>query len=234
MRGELAEMLGEEEADWLREQREGLVKAAKDTIHSQREIDYFTDALAALRDEALQSSNDDNGDVIDNIDYETVLPEKMKEIRDARSGMELDLEEEEVVLTLRKALGESVASSAKKEPDDDELELVEPTMPAGQDLQCPFLGKLLEEPLKNNICQHVYSRRGLQSYLKSRGRSSAPCPIPGCANRNITANQCLPDMGMKMKVKRYQRGLAANKEKLSQRAIDIDGDDDDDDDDSVQ
>ena len=71
--------------------------------------------------------------------------------------------------------------------------------------------------MRNKICGHVYSYKGIQHHLKSNKQ----CPMPGCSNTNVTMSQLEEDEEMTMKIRRFQfRTKNANRFIFSQTVDD--------------
>lgn len=70
---------------------------------------------------------------------------------------------------------ESWFSTGVEEEEDDDLVMG----PAAQSLKCPITLVLLEKPVRNTSCRHVYSLDAIKELVK-QGRGRCECPVPGC------------------------------------------------------
>lgn len=87
--------------------------------------------------------------------------------------------------------------AASAEDDDDIV--------VGQEIQslkCPLTLRLLEEPVRNSLCPHVYSKAAIFEIILVSG-GSVPCPVAGCSAR-VTRAQLREDKIMARKVREEQ------------------------------
>jgi Zinc-finger of the MIZ type in Nse subunit len=87
----------------------------------------------------------------------------------------------------------------------------------------------VEEPMKNIVCRHVYPRGGIMQYIymqRSGGRPSMQCPLPGCINTKISANQSEKNVETEMRIRQEWRHQEWNAEKLASSVNNVDDDDD--------
>ena len=68
-----------------------------------------------------------------------------------------------------------------------------------QSLKCPITLSLLEEPVRNSKCPHVYSKAAIMEMLR-RGQGRIPCPVAGCG-ADVTKIQLSEDKVMARKVR---------------------------------
>ena len=168
--------------------------------------------------------HDDNDDDEEPPDYEKILLEKVAEYKQKRvnDGLELNLDDEELVRKCCDRLGEKPRTNKRKgrggggEEEDDELEVMNPQTGTGQQQQssaslidtpfrCPITGLFFSKPVKSKVCNHIYDLDGLRQILGNNNAGKANCPIPGCTNRNLTLAQVEDDVEMMMKVRRHKR-----------------------------
>ncbi|KAL7556574.1 hypothetical protein ACA910_016216 [Epithemia clementina (nom. ined.)] len=59
--------------------------------------------------------------------------------------------------------------------------------------RCPITAQVLENPVRNKVCGHVYSRKGIELLLQQMRQRKAtvkcPCPVAGCNNQAVTKTQ---------------------------------------------
>jgi SUMO ligase MMS21 Smc5/6 complex component len=68
-----------------------------------------------------------------------------------------------------------------------------------QSLKCPLTLVLLEKPVRNKQCPHVYSLDAIKQVIKNSG-GSCVCPISGCGTI-VTLNSIREDKAMARKVR---------------------------------
>jgi len=189
--------------------------------------------------------HDDNDDDEEPPDYEKILLEKVAEYKQKRvnDGLELDLDDEELVRKCCDRLGEKPRTNKRKgrggggEEEDDELEVMNPQTGTGQQQQssaslidtpfrCPITGLFFSKPVKSKVCNHIYDLDGLRQILGNNNAGKANCPIPGCTNRNLTLAQVEDDVEMMMKVRRHKN--RCEQEQIQRMSQDQDYDDNDD------
>ena len=68
-----------------------------------------------------------------------------------------------------------------------------------QSLNCPITLTLLENPVRNATCPHVYSRAAIVELIR-HGRGQIKCPVAGCG-ANVTEKQLKEDKVMARKIR---------------------------------
>ena len=196
----------------LNEHKESLKAIAAQNVERQRYVDTFVRGLTMVRHELSNHNNDDEQDP-------TSLPDYNKKIKDAmtahkNSQQYLQIHQETLYRQLAEAIGEKLGT----DEDEDEIQVTE-TQNATS-LKCPVTGKLYEEPCKNKLCNHVYSRAGIMEYIRSKG-GSCPCPVGGCGNRGVTVDQLEKDVEMEMLVRRQVRRDDRDAQQRASQAADL-------------
>ncbi|KAL6057015.1 E3 SUMO-protein ligase NSE2 [Balamuthia mandrillaris] len=102
---------------------------------------------------------------------------------------------------------------AVKHPNEALPDLGEDFMVVTQDLNilCPITRKELEEPFKNQVCGHCYSKEAILEYLRTR-RGKRECPVAGCS-ASVTKKSLEHDVDMERKIRQIKR-----RQKRTQRA----------------
>lgn len=214
--------------DFLQEQRERVKHLSEKNVLSLREVDLFVTSLGGLGEVVKQNQenmeNDPDGGELPN--YEEDLKKIMDEQRRNKQASALNLRDESFCREIRKTLGEKETPKKRKagrksagddDDDDDDLEVV--NMPGSQNLKCPVTGMLFDDPVKNKVCGHVYSKAGIEQLLNVQGRKS--CPVAGCVNAHVERSQLENDVEMAMKVRKFIRREKMEKEqRMSQMAMD--------------
>ena len=68
-----------------------------------------------------------------------------------------------------------------------------------QSLKCPITLTLLEKPVRNTTCPHVYSLEAIRELVR-QGRGSCACPVAGCQAR-VSMNSVKEDKVMERKIR---------------------------------
>lgn len=175
--------------DFLQEQRERLKQLTVENIQDQRMLENLTGALKALQQQ-IQSGQD-----VEN--FEDALPTEIERQRKQRESMLLPVEQETYHQQVCKELGESVPND--KYADEIEVVTTETVNNAGASLKCPLTTRWLEDPVRNSVCGHCYSRGAIMEYLQNGG---VHCPVAGCLNRSLKKAQLEEDRATGVKVRR--------------------------------
>jgi hypothetical protein len=215
--------------EFLQEQRERLKQLAEKNVQGFREVDVFVSALSGLREVVEQNQqNIEEGGEGDLPNYEENLRKVMDEHRRSKQASAVDLRDEQFCRDIRSKLGEKEPPKKRKpgkrsgddDDDDDDLEVINS---GTQSLKCPMTAMLFEDPVRNKQCGHVYSRNGIEQLLQTNG--SKACPVAGCVNHRVEREQLEEDLEMAMKVRKFKRREAKEKQqRMSQMALDDDSD----------
>ena len=205
---------------FLEEQRNLIKKIARDSVLREKKVDYLLGAVREICDEAKKSDSSHN----ETSNYQNIISEKMNNLQEHAllATVQVELEDEDHCKELRKRLGEKISKKKRKsrggteEESEEELEIMNSATASTQRgpasvpnmdlaLKCPITGSLFQEPLKNKLCGHTYSKPGIQHWFANR---KTKCPIPGCANHSLTRSQLVDDVEMTLKLQRHSRQLA--------------------------
>jgi SUMO ligase MMS21 Smc5/6 complex component len=230
----LGSKVEEEEAsrNYLTEQRNRLKALCAKSVLSTRYAQSFgltaSDVHMMIMNQSSRTQHESQNAEETTTNYELFMNGKMQEHLTHQEGNSIAVDDEPIVKKCRKALGEkeskkkSRQSSAEDDDDDDELEVMDSSN-TGERLKCPITMKLLTNPVKSNICEHVYDEAAIRDYIrKSAGK--ALCPIPGC-NRKISLDQLEKDPVTEIKVKRYLKKEEAAKRQRIEHSVNLEGDD---------
>lgn len=212
------EDLKKEFEDFVKEQKQRLVKIAEQNVEQNRKVDSFVAALSTVHDTLNNQTGQMGSGNYNEQDYEKLLASEIAKAQQTTS-MHLDLSQETVVREMQNALGLQTTVACNG-GDDDELEVLPGA--STQSLKCPLAGGILLDPVKNKVCKHVYSKHALEAYVaQCRGRNCT-CPVVGCSNSHLTLISCEPDIAMTMKVKRHERRQAHEQEMRMSQAANVD------------
>lgn len=225
---------------FLKEQREKVKALSVGNVKRLQDVELFVKALGSIRDdirtkqdiEGNESASLEETDAINNPpDYQLIIKEKMEDLRENAKNNDISedfIYEHRYCRNVRERLGEK---EKKRKPrrsrggyddEEDELEIIDSNTNDNQNsLKCPMTGTLFENPLRNKVCGHVYSKAGFEMMLQTRNRK---CPVVGCLNQNVTRAQLEEDYEMEMRVKRYKNRI--QREKQAQNEF-SDGEDED-------
>ncbi|KAL3924201.1 MAG: hypothetical protein SGILL_001192 [Bacillariaceae sp.] len=202
--GQLEDLLDKET---MAEYRESLKEIALDNVEKERQLKAYKSAVVSL-------GNGPNASVAD--DFQGKLEVAVKEQRGIIEQQHMDPKEEPTYLQLCQQLGETPGN------EDDDIAVI--PVQDTQSLKCPITRHFLEDPVKNTVCGHKYSRAAILQQL----RTYKKCPVAGCTNTNVTVSQLETDELTATFVRRAMKRQKMEEQKLSQNAVDLEDDDDDD------
>jgi hypothetical protein len=215
---------------------------AEGNVKRMYEIEYFMDAVKEVRNEveqkqhaaAASAGGGEGGgaattnNAADEPNYERSMQDALERARERGENdpNREPTDEHELMIEMREKLGEKIQKKRSRksgggDDSDDDLEVVRNNVDDENALKCPITGMLFVNPVKNKVCHHVYDRAGLSQMLNARKHT---CPVPGCANKNVSMTQVENDEEMVLKVRRHQKRLKADKKK---RDMEDEEDDDD-------
>jgi hypothetical protein len=217
-------IIGEDEVQaFLEEQRGRLQKLAESNVLRDRTVDTFVSSVKRLQQE-VGSAQQGQGSDENVVDYEARLNELMDKEDERLKPTRLQVAQELYCRELGTELGEKDVFEKAKSADDDDIEVMMGSRNAIQ-LKCPVTSQFLEEPVKNKLCGHVFSKVGILHMLKSARHGPCRCPVAGCTNGRVTEDQLEDDPATALLVRREIRKLeAADKAKASQAADLVDSD----------
>lgn len=213
---------------WLEDQRQRLIRVAETHDTMKGHVDTFLHALEhvlAASSEPQQQQQQQDGNGNDNVDYEQAIRDyinkhngELQETRQTATNPGNNRATTATTTTtshvadLCSRLGikrdEITNSTVPAIHDDgDELEIVpgigdknHSTM-TGRSLKCPLTGKWLDDPVRNILCGHAYSKEAMLRHLTC----STNCPVAGCRNQKVNAQQLTPDLELTQLVRRQKR-----------------------------
>jgi hypothetical protein len=240
----------EEIAHFLQEQRERLKTIAMGNAKQEQSVSRFVNAVRQLRAQVDQQGRNElqhqgNNDAqppsvrpTEEIQYETRLLELVDHEKNAESTQEDILSTSKYYREILQELGESGLESADND-DDDDIAVVRAGnttttnqfeagggSSAANNLKCPVTGQLLEDPVKNTVCDHVYSRQNIMNLIRQL-RSSNPhrtkykCPVAGCHNKQLNASQLQPCLETAALVRREKHRLDALAQQRASQAANL-------------
>ena len=204
------------------------------TVEAELETDAFLESIKTFRDKILaqedEQSSSNNDDIYTNV--EKILTEEMDRALTERKASNPP-ESHEKYQQICEELGIEVARAKKKNDEDDEIEVVRNNTGTAGGVtsqgtsaqavpKCPITSMDMEDPVRNKICGHVYSRAGIEHMM--RGKGFCKCPIAGCNNYKVTPDQLEKDLEMELLVKRAQVRKRKAEQTLSQSAELVDSD----------
>ncbi|CAB9514505.1 Zinc-finger of the MIZ type in Nse subunit [Seminavis robusta] len=201
---------------FLSEQQGRLKALAERNSLRNEKIGFFLGAINQLQ-QGFETDNAHDQDV----DYSSNIENFMKgEIQQMESSNR-DLQGSKFCKEIRATLGENEGTAG-----EDDIEVVRNNEENIGNYKCCITAQWMEDPVTSTTCQHSYSRKGILSYIRSKG-GQCPCPFPGCS-QIVTQNVLEDDAGMARKVKRNRRRVEAEEEQKKQsQALDMDEDDED-------
>lgn len=215
---------GGENLDFINTLRDDVKNVTRRHVQQSRDVEVFMAAVQNVAQELIASRNDNTDDDDSISNYEQMINEKIVQIQAQKEaqGEWVDVEHESLYRNILKCLGEK-GKNQKGNGDDDELEMLsddEAEQSEGdmiRKLKCPITGMFLEDPVRNKVCGHVYSRQGIEAMFSQRNYN---CPLPGCSNRRMSQDQLEDDLHMAEKVRRFKRRQAQLQAAQSQHMYD--------------
>ena len=204
--GEIEELVGGGEEDF-EEYRNRLKALTENNIQQERQLMAFLNALEEL-------GNQDDVD-----DYQSRVDSLMNRSLEQIARQAGNIQQENMYIEICTKLGEkpNAAAAAGGVGDDDELEIME-SAPSRATLKCPITCGYFVNPVKHQVCGHVFSREAITAHLQKDKR----CPVAGCSQQSININQFKPDKESEILVKRAKRQSEIHQQTLSQQAVDLD------------
>ncbi|CAJ1922176.1 unnamed protein product [Cylindrotheca closterium] len=198
--GRLEDLLGDRVDDY----RQALRQLAETNVKHEREVNAF---VATLKKTVNQPEI---------TEYSTFIQENKEQELQKINQSSVEIKQERMYLDMCTELGDVSAQN-----QDDELEVVGGN--ATVSLKCPITGTLLQDPMRNKVCHHVYSKHVILNYIRNRNNK---CPNVGCVNTNLSIGQLEDDHQTARLVKREMIRLEEEKRQQTQNAIDFEDDED--------
>eukprot|EP00529_Nitzschia_sp_RCC80_P030738 CAMPEP_0113462136 /NCGR_PEP_ID=MMETSP0014_2-20120614/11921_1 /TAXON_ID=2857 /ORGANISM="Nitzschia sp." /LENGTH=303 /DNA_ID=CAMNT_0000353959 /DNA_START=146 /DNA_END=1057 /DNA_ORIENTATION=- /assembly_acc=CAM_ASM_000159 len=237
----------------LKKFRTTLKEIAAENVHQDRELKSYMNALKVLGDRtsSATTANDDEDEAdegqLEPDDFQTMIEEAMNEERAKLERNSVDVTKERMYTKMLERLKEETPDEGGNkngdgdDSDDDLLIVSVNGGPPGssENLKCPITTQLMEEPVRNTVCGHVYSMEGIKQILKSSSsnRRGTKCPVAGCQNGNVTKSQLQVDDDLKIKIRRLKKRQSIEKKSRTKTSssqssskkntLTIDDDDDD-------
>jgi len=198
----------------LNEHKESLKEIAVKNVERERNVDSFVSGVNVVRNELMTNQNNDNDQ-----ENTTTLPDYTKKIKDAmvqhkNSVQHAEVKQEGMYREIAELLGEKAAGA------DEDFEIIETHQGGGASLKCPVTGRLIEDPVKNTVCGHVYSREGIMSHIRAKGQH-ARCPVTGCGHGPVTLAQLEKDVETELAVNREKRRQDHEYQQRASQASDL-------------
>jgi hypothetical protein len=230
---QLLKELGCHEPEWLQAQRQRLLQLGASNDERTYQVGAFVTAVRDLGSHGNNNSethDDDDEEEATSIDYEQLLQQGMQDKLTAdKNSNSTNKNNHDKAKEIRSKL-EMPPEEQDLEAQDQELQVVGGhAASAVSALKCPLTGTLLEDPVKNSVCGHAYSKAAILDHL--RRAKGKVCPMVGCHNRRVTMDQLVPDLELTQLVRRHKRRSDANQEHLLTQVLEDDDSDLDDDDD---
>ena len=215
----------------LKKFRTTLKEIAAENVHQDRELKSYMNALKVLGDRtssattANDNEDEDDKGQLEPDDFQTMIEEAMKEERAKLEQNAVDVTKEQMYTKMLERLKEEADDEGENkdgdgdDSDDDLLIVSVNGGPVGssENLKCPITTQLMEEPVRNSACGHVYSAEGINQILKSSSssRRGTKCPVAGCMNANVTKSQLQVDDDLKIKIRRFKKRQSIEKKSRS-------------------
>ena len=85
-------------------------------------------------------------------------------------------------------------------------------------LYCPITKKPFEDPLRNKLCNHCYSKEAVNQMLARR--NSIKCPVGGCT-KQVTMENLIPDRELARRVRRKMKQDKYDRQHTADSAVQL-------------
>jgi len=197
---------------FLEKQRKRILKVAEANVNDNNEIAAFKSALAKLQ----AKINQEQTESLEVPDYEQIIEDLMKAQRNEQKATQLPLEQEMIYRETCEAMGMACDGG------QDEEDIMVVNSGGSNTLKCPLTATLFEDPVKNKLCSHIYSKTAILEYIQSGQRA---CPVPACSNSHLSKDQLEEDRATSLLVRRERRRLEREEQNRVSQALNLDDDD---------
>ncbi|GAB5357837.1 hypothetical protein AAMO2058_000408900 [Amorphochlora amoebiformis] len=201
----------ERHPDWDNPRAKSKLEKLRDIYVGMCEVEnqmkMHASTVEGVRDWALQTEPDLN------TKWAQVIEAKKEELKratleDQKRSIEENLREYDRTVW-------NVNHRGQPMPGDDDEELVVAEVKLS--IKCPVSGELLDKPVRNKECKHVYSYESILQLIGKKTRVNCPCS--GC-NKMVNKNSLIRDQRAERAVKEYIKQTEKRK-KQSQTDIDF-------------
>lgn len=195
----------------LQEYRDTVKRLALQNVTHHRQVQAYLQGLQNLQ--AAAASLDDKV-----VDYTKILKESMNAAYSQIEESSVSHDQDDMYMAVSKNLNEPKTSDGA---DDDEIAVIQGGGTRSS-LKCPITCALMENPMKNKVCGHVYEKHAILVHIRNDRLKN--CPVTGCRAKGITEAQLEEDRHTATLIRR-QKIRDENQRKLelqSQNAIDMD------------
>lgn len=200
--------------EFLQERRGKLKQIAASNVNNQRQVDVFLDSVRALKQVEEQNFDQaaETTDEADKNDPGQRLGVIYQQKVQSQSSMQIEIHQEKHYRKVCETLGDTDDTTL----EDNDIAIVHQSGTQST-LNCPITTVLLEEPVKNKACGHVYSHAAILNMIHQQRRGSCKCPVVGCPNHKVVEAQLEKDLVTEQILKRERRKQDQEKEmRLSQ------------------
>lgn len=213
--GELENLLSAED---LTGHRDNLKRLVEHNTEHEKYVSAFIAGLAVVKDQSQT--------VVPN--YEEAIKAAMDSELEKIQSLSLPLHQQQTYREICNKLGEpaqdttraSASANGDSGDGDEDLQVLPTVGDSVSQLKCPIMGTLMEDPVRNTFCGHVYSKQAILQHLKRDKR----CPVFGCNNVQVTRQQLEDDRETVQSVRREKIRIEMRQKELSDQATAIDDD----------
>eukprot|EP00557_Chaetoceros_sp_GSL56_P014284 CAMPEP_0176485868 /NCGR_PEP_ID=MMETSP0200_2-20121128/5268_1 /TAXON_ID=947934 /ORGANISM="Chaetoceros sp., Strain GSL56" /LENGTH=298 /DNA_ID=CAMNT_0017882539 /DNA_START=113 /DNA_END=1009 /DNA_ORIENTATION=+ len=214
---------------FLQQQREKIKGLTKIHIEMNQKVDALIGAVEDVKRQIHQhpppqqqqrQTDDDNSKPPD---YELILQTKMELLKQQLEDQSGPVENHPWMKNTLTNMREVAASSrgGNGDDDDDDVQLEFSNNESSAEYKCPITCQYMENPMRNTVCGHVFDLSGIQFHMRNK-RSGRACPVPGCANKNLSMDQMEQDVEKQLKVKRFLKRMEQEKQQRLSQTEDLD------------
>jgi len=136
---------------------------------------------------------------VDELDMSSALSKKIKEIEKSEGQ---SLKKNKRYTEFKKKIW--LINHPDEPMQDEENEGLMVMSSAGENTICPITRKDFEEPVKNPVCGHVYTKEAIIQVIRTKRGRSVTCPVAGC-RAPVNEKSLEPDVEMERKLKKLKK-----------------------------
>lgn len=180
------------------------LKALEDALlvcaRLDRDIDHFVDIVQQVTSQASHQNPEAMFTLSETV--KKCYEEKIAGLSDA------ELRKHQKVIAFKESI-RNCQTQAAQEPGGSMEELDEDiaVSQAQVNFTCPLTQVEMDNPVRNNKCNHYYDNTAILNLIKNRHaqKKKCRCPVVGCGNSNVKESDLVPDQVLRRKIHSQKR-----------------------------